>query len=263
MKLNKRISMFISLFFNINKNYFFERYKFLQLKDKNKKILFTFWYIFKSQVFIIGSVLILQFLFKSDMLNTIVIILLLFSMMLGMDAKEWRLFYRFDFVSEIPDIKQRFLTVLLGNVVLKLFVENSLILLSLLLLIYTHISLFYLPLFLIIYIVVYASSLSLFFIIQSSPFRIKKIFSLINYIISFLFTVTFIYLLLDFVITIFITFSNNLDNRNILPTFINQGISVVKNLAMFIINNNIIALVLIVVYVMVVLILNIFTIKYL
>ena len=263
MKLNKRISMFISLFFNINKNYFFERYKFLQLKDKNKKILFTFWYIFKSQVFIIGSVLILQFLFKSDMLNTIVIILLLFSMMLGMDAKEWRLFYRFDFVSEIPDIKQRFLTVLLGNVVLKLFVENSLILLSLLLLIYTHISLFYLPLFLIIYIVVYASSLSLFFIIQSSPFRIKKIFSLINYIISFLFTVTFIYLLLDFVITIFITFSNNLDNRNILPTFINQGISVVKNLAMFIINNNIIALVLIVVYVMVVLLLNIFTIKYL
>lgn len=177
--------------------------------------------------------------------------------------KEWRLFYRFDFVSEIPDIKQRFLTVLLGNVVLKLFVENSLILLSLLLLIYTHISLFYLPLFLIIYIVVYASSLSLFFIIQSSPFRIKKIFSLINYIISFLFTVTFIYLLLDFVITIFITFSNNLDNRNILPTFINQGISVVKNLAMFIINNNIIALVLIVVYVMVVLLLNIFTIKYL
>ena len=37
----------------------------------------------------------------------------------------------------------------------------------------------------------------------------------------------------------------------------------VKNLAMFIINNNIIALVLIVVYVMVVLLLNIFTIKYL
>lgn len=163
MKLNKRISMFISLFFNINKNYFFERYNFLRLKDKNKKILFTIWYIFKNQIFVICSVLILQFLFKSYMLNTIVIVLLLFSMMLGMDTKNWRLFYRSDFISEIPDIKQRFITVLLGNIVLKLFVENNLILLSLLLLIYTHMSLLYLPLFLTIYIVVFAASLSLFF----------------------------------------------------------------------------------------------------
>lgn len=263
MKLNKRISMFISLFFNINKNYFFERYKFLRLKDKNKKILFTFWYIFKSQIFVICSVLILQFLFKSYMLNTIVIALLLFSMMLGMDTKEWRLFYRSDFISEIPDIKQRFLTVLLGNIVLKLFVENSLILLSLLLLIYTHTSLLYLPLFLTIYIVVYAASLSLFFMIQSSTFKIKKIFSLINYIFSFLFTITFIYLLLDFVITVFINFSDNLTNRNILPTFIDQGLNIVKNFAMFIANNNIMVMVILAFYVIIVLFLNIITIKHL
>lgn len=263
MKLNKRISMFISLFFNINKNYFFERYKFLRLKDKNKKILFTFWYIFKSQIFVICSVLILQFLFKSYMLNTIVIALLLFSMMLGMDTKEWRLFYRSDFISEIPDIKQRFLTVLLGNIVLKLFVENSLILLSLLLLIYTHTSLLYLPLFLTIYIVVYAASLSLFFMIQSSTFKIKKIFSLINYIFSFLLTITFIYLLLDFVITVFINFSDNLTNRNILPTFIDQGLNIVKNFAMFIANNNIMVMVILAFYVIIVLFLNIITIKHL
>lgn len=263
MKLNKRISMFISLFFNINKNYFFERYKFLRLKDKNKKILFTFWYIFKSQIFVICSVLILQFLFKSYVLNTVVIVLLLFSMMLGMDTKEWRLFYRSDFISEIPDIKQRFLTVLLGNIVLKLFVENSLILLSLLLLVYTHTSLLYLPLFLAIYIVVYAASLSLFFMIQSSTFKIKKIFSLINYIFSFLFTIIFIYLLLDFVITVFINFSDNLANRNILPNFIDQGTNVVKNFAMFIVNNNIMVIVILAFYVITVLFLNIITIKYL
>lgn len=99
--------------------------------------------------------------------------------------------------------------------------------------------------------------------IQSSTFKIKKIFSLINYIFSFLFTITYIYLLLDFVITVFINFSGNLANRNILPTFIDQGINVVKNFAMFIANNNIMVIAILSFYVIIVLFLNIITIKHL
>jgi hypothetical protein len=183
--------------------------------------------------------------------------------MLGMDTKEWRLFYRSDFILEIPDIKQRFLTVLLGNIILKLFVENSLILLCSLLLICVHVSLLYLTLFLILYIIIYSTLLSLFFVIQSSSFKIKKIFSLVNYIFSLLFTAIFIYLLINFIIIVFTTFKNNLNNRNIIPTFIDQGINVIKDFTMFIVNNNITVIVILVLYVIIVLFLNIITIKHL
>lgn len=224
----KRFLMFIYLFFSINKNYFFEKYNFLSMHEASKEKFFIIWYLLKNQILTIVAIIVLKKIFDSDLLNAVVTLMLMISLLFGLDSKEWRLFYRLDFVSEIPNMIERFFTVLLGNVILKLIIENNIFLISTLFFYYSKISFIYLPIFLIIYFLLYVTILSFYFILQNSTLNMKKTFSIFNYLFSFTFTSWFIYVLLDFILNAFGIFINNRYNSSIFSVFINEIVKIIN-----------------------------------
>jgi hypothetical protein len=195
--------------------------------------------------------------------NTIVYILSLLSLFLGLDVRDWRLFYRLDFVSAIPEVKERFVTVLLGNIVLKLLIENNMLLLMLLLVIYGHIPLFYFPTLSIAYVMLYASVLIVYFLLENSSFRVKKTFSIINYVFSFSISVLVGYSTIDFVLTVFNKFVNNLTSENIIWDMYDVMSGFFMSCTTFIMNNIILIGLLCVSYIMLVTILTVLTFNYL
>lgn len=233
----KKIVMFIYLFFHINKNYFFEKYDFIKIDRSKQEKLYSIWYILKNHFLIILTIVIVSIAIKSQSISSSIIILYLASILFGVDSKDWRLFDRLDFVSEIPNEVQRFFTVLIGNIILKLFVENNLVFLILMLLFLLDFSLWNAPLIILFYIILFAAVTSIYFVIQHSSLYIKKIFSFFSYLFSFLFTTLFSYLLIDFVVSTFSKFTNNLDNKNVFFKFLSQGIIVVDSINIFLKNN--------------------------
>lgn len=263
MKVAQRIKLFSTLFFSLNKNYFFEKYQFLNFSEKNKILFFKFWYLFKNQVSIFIIIVVLQLLFNSVLLNTSVLIGVLLSLFIGMDTKDWSLFYRVDFVSAIPNVRERFLTILFGNIIFKLFIERNIVVLLLLLFVNMNISFIYFPLLMLFFMFFYSVSISVYFLLQNSMVNIKKIFSIVNYLFSMLFTLGFVYFLLDFIFAVFIVFTDNLNNKNILPTFFNEGKESLEAFFLFFSNHKSIIIAAASIYIVSIVILNYVTLNYL
>jgi len=259
----RKLKIFVKLFIGINKNYFFEKYSFLSFKEETKALLFKLWYCLRSTIIILGITWVLKFVFNSDLVNTVVYILILLSLFLGMDVKDWRLFYRLDFISAIPEIRCRFTTVLFGNVMLKLFIENNMLLLMLLCVLYGHLPLFYFPLLSLAYVLLYASVLTVYFLLENSSFIVKGIFSIINYIFSFNVTIVVIYYILYFIFSIFSKFVNNLTSANIIGDMFDMTTHAIMSSVAFINDNIIVAGVIYVSYIMLVGILTLVTFRYL
>lgn len=252
----QQIKMFIILFININKNYFFEKYNFITIKESNKKLFYRIWYIFSNHILVFIFFIVLNTLISSNTIKSLIVLLILITLFLGIDSKDWRLFYRLDFVSEIPETRVRFLIVLFGNVFLKLFIENNIIILFLFLVYYLRISLFYLPFLIFMFVLLHATVTSIYFIIQNSSFNIKKLFSFFNYLLSFLTTALFAYFFIDFIIKVFSSFIKTLDNRNVFNEFINQGNTMINNISEWIQNYSIYLLI---IYFFSIFIISIFT----
>lgn len=227
------VKMFIFLMFNINKNFFFERYKFLNFTYKLKKILFSTVYFLKNYIFLLISIFILQIFIKSSTLNFYIILSLILSLLIGIDNKQWMLFYRNDFVCEIPNFKMRFLIILIGNLILKFLIENNIILFCFLFLIFTKISFIDVISIALFSVLLYASILSTFFVIQNASFRCKKLFSFINYLFSVIFTIGFVYCFIDFVIKGFGLFKENLNNGSIFNVFKTEIMKLAERYLMF------------------------------
>lgn len=255
------VKMFIFLMFNINKNFFFERYKFLNFTYKLKKILFSTVYFLKNYIFLLISIFILQIFIKSSTLNFYIILSLILSLLIGIDNKQWMLFYRNDFVCEIPNFKRRFLIILIGNLILKFLIENNIILFCFLFLIFTKISFIDVISIALFSVLLYASILSTFFVIQNSSFRCKKLFSFINYLFSVIFTTGFVYCFIDFVIKGFGLFKENLNNGSIFNVFKTEIMKLAERYLMFFKINAKLFLLLMLIYFVISIFLVLFTFK--
>ncbi|KAF2955424.1 hypothetical protein AS160_10380 [Marinitoga sp. 38H-ov] len=208
--------LYISLFFNLNKNYFYERYKFLSKSYKIDKILYGIWYFTKNYFMLFLSIILVTYLIKMPSLNILIIIIPLLSTFIKIDNRDWKLFFRNDFILEIPNEKERFRVILLGNMFINLIIENNVILLSVILGIVLNYRVYQIVAFILMYIITYIALLSLSFIMQIGNIKIKRIFSFLSYLFEMTTTAILVYLIIDFFIKLFITFSLELKSKNIL-----------------------------------------------
>lgn len=263
MEFLKKIWLFLGLFFHINCNLFFEKYKFIKLKRERKNLFFVIWYVLKNHILVIVGILLLDKFFNSDTLNMVVVSLIILSILVKTDAKDWRLFYRTDFVCEIPDVKKRFFTVMLSNVSINLFVEDNILILFSFFIFYSHISWSYLPLLIMAFTIIYMASSSIYFMIQNSSIKIRKIFSLFSYVTSMISMTVVVYVSIDYIISVFLLFKENLRSKMILPHFVTQGSNTAKRVIGFVSENINTIVIVLFAYVLLIIIGSIITLKYL
>jgi len=199
--------LFVSLFLNTKKNYMFEKYSFLTFSSRNKTIVFNIWYFWKSQILLALLIAICYNLFQSTLLNTVVLGALLITKFLVLGVEHWQLFKRNDFVLAIADVKERFLTILLGNIVLKLLVEDNIVVMMSLLLLNMGVSFIYLPLMILSYILLFSATQSVYFIFLYSSLKVKHLFSITSYLTSFVCTVSVVYIVISGIVSSFVTFT--------------------------------------------------------
>lgn len=239
MSIVNGLRLYISLFFNLNKNYFYERFKFLSKNYKIDKILYGIWYFTKNYFILFLSIILVTYLTKMPSLNILIIIIPLLSILIKIDNRDWKLFFRNDFILEIPNEKERFRVILLGNVFINLIVENNVILLSVILGILLNYRVYEIVVFVFMYIITYIALLSVCFMIQIGNIKIKRIFSFFSYLFEMATTTILVYLIIDFFIKLFITFSLELKSKNIIYSFFQNIIISLNQVGNLIIQNGI------------------------
>lgn len=187
---------YLFLFLNTNKNYFFEKYKFLK-KDKLKKF-YNIYFISKG---ILGAIILLFLSLKFSEYRNILFSIpyfIYFSKLLNLDSKKWGHYYRNDWILAYPNDLKRFITLLAANIIIDFFIVDNILLYMLIqmtvydftvtLTIYTIITL------------VYVLILSVQFVIMQSNLLIKKIYSVLVYLLSSILTGFISYILIGFLI---------------------------------------------------------------
>lgn len=199
--------MYIDLFFCVNKNFFFEKYNFLSRSYKKDKQLYKIWYFGKFYFEIILSVILVNCIIKIPILNNILLIFFLIGNILKIDNKDWQLFFRKDFMLEIPNDKKRFKIVLFGNLFMNLLVENNIIVIIVLLSIFLKLSILQGVGFFLIYMLSYIAIMFSYYLLQIGSIEVKRVFSFVSYIFSIFFTTIVVYLVIDFFVKFFKNFN--------------------------------------------------------
>ena len=198
--MGRLIGMFICLYFSINKNIFFEKYKFIKISDNKKNSFYIIWFIIKNYLTIMLGLVVLYRLFQNKLLCEILIIGLLLSELIRIDSNDWRLFERNDFAIAIPQAFERSMIVLLGNIMYKLMINTNLILYTVLLCFFEREHTVKVVIAASIYFLVFCISEWSVFFIRYSSLEIKKIYSFIGYIKSFIFNAAVFYLFFEMAI---------------------------------------------------------------
>lgn len=115
----KKLSSLILLNILTNKNFFFEKYKFLNNFLEGKQHWYIFWMFIKNQVLPIIFLLFLNTITRSDALTIELLMIYIISMFMKCDASDWKLFERSDMLLQIPNHAHRFFIVLGYNVIFK------------------------------------------------------------------------------------------------------------------------------------------------
>jgi len=254
--------LFVFLALKTNKNYFLEKYHGLWLSPKMKKTFFKYWYFWQHQFVFLLLLASLQVIFQSRLLNSVVLTLSLIGKFVGLNVKQWRLFYRPDFILALGDVRERFLIVLVGNMTLKLFVESNVVVIILLLLLNTGVSLFYFPLALIIYALLYGAALTNYFILQNSSFKIKKMFAAMNYLFAFSITTVTVYFVLYFIISSFIRIERNIEGSQVMANFFARTGQIIMRFVGFLSEHKLYIVLLCLSYIIIIFLINRITLKH-
>lgn len=240
MSIVDGLRLYISLFFNVNKNYFYERFKFLSKNYKTDKILYGIWYFIENYFMLFLSMVLVTYVIKVPSLNIFIILISLLFILIRIDNKDWRLFYRNDFITEIPNEKERFRVVLLGNTFINLIFKNNVIVLSVILGVVANFRVYQITVLIIMYFITYMAILSACFIIQIGNIKIKRLFSFLSYLFEMTTTTILFYYIIDFFIKLFITFSLELKSRkDIIPSLFQNIIISLRWVGNLIIDNGI------------------------
>lgn len=189
---------YLYLFIKSRKNYFFERFKFLNQTKLNK------WYIslfFLKNIFI--NILIYVFLMKFPAFKSIIVCVpffILFSKLMGLDSKKWSHFYRNDWLLSLPNDAERYFKILGSHLVVDFFIEDNIVLYFIIQLQYLDFN--YLIICYCILLVIYVVILSFYLVLIQSNVWLKKIYSFISYIISSFGTAIIFYAVIRIIISI-------------------------------------------------------------
>lgn len=171
---------YLYLFLHLNKNYFFERYKFF--KKEKFETFYTKHYFIKS----ILIAMILMFLsYKFTEYRNVLLagpFLIFLFKLLGLDSRKWSHYYRHDWLLSYPNDFRRFITLLTANIVIDFFILDNIIVYTLIqMTVYDLNSIFYVyTLIILVYILI----LSVQLVLMQSNVVIKKIYSVVVYLLS-------------------------------------------------------------------------------
>lgn len=204
---------YLYLFIKSKKNYFFEKFKFLNGTKLSKWYLSIF-FIKNIFINIMLYMLLIKFPFFRPLLVLIPLIIS-FSKILALDVKRWGHFYRNDWLQSYPDDGHRFFKILFANLFIDFFIEDNLLLFILVQLQFINIYLLIIVYFIIISCYIIVTSFHL--VLMQSNVWLKKIYSFINYVLSSISTAFVFYVVISTVVSL-ITFIST--KQNIVFNFI-------------------------------------------
>ncbi|MBU5455241.1 hypothetical protein [Caproiciproducens sp. MSJ-32] len=239
MSIVNGLRLYISLFFYINKNYFYEKFKFLSTSYKTDKILYGIWYFTKGYATLFLSMFLVTYVIKVPSLNIFIVLIPLLSILLKIDNKDWKLFNRNDFIIEIPNEKERFRVILFGNMFINLICEKNIIVLLVILGEVSNFRAYQIAVLIIMYLITYIAILSACFMIQIGDVKIKRLFSCFSYIFEMTTITIVVYCIIDFFIKLFITFSLELKSKNIIPSLFENIINSLNRVGNLIVDKGI------------------------
>lgn len=196
MKLVNKIKMYINLFFSINKNMFYEKYKFINISDKNKTKFYAGWYFIKNYILILAGICVLNSIFDNYVLCGVILSLMMLSCFMQVDALDWKAFERNDYMLAVQSNGKRCLIVLMGNLIYNLFINTNIFLYGGLIGYFLELDILTCIGLMVAYVAVYILISLIYFVLRNSTISIKKVYSLINYIFSLVSTVLIIYFVL-------------------------------------------------------------------
>ena len=167
---------YINLNWALNRNLFFERFKFLNMGNKNNKILYLIGFIINEYILCLLGMGVLCYYFKNPKLFMILPIGLMMALIIGIDGNDWKLFDRADFQMSEPSAFKRALKILNGIIIYRLGIKTNIFLYALLTGIFLRISPGVIFCVCIIFSFIFVLCEMFAFIIRYSTFLIKKIY---------------------------------------------------------------------------------------
>lgn len=188
---------YINLNWALNRNLFFERFKFLNMGNKNNKILYLIGFIINEYILCLLGMGVLCYYFKNPKLFMILPIGMMMALIIGIDGNDWKLFDRADFQMSEPSAFKRALKILNGIIIYRLGIKTNIFLYALLTGIFLRISPGVILCVCIIFSFIFVLCEMFAFIIRYSTFLIKKIYSLISYVGSLVISTIFFFSLIS------------------------------------------------------------------
>jgi hypothetical protein len=195
--------LFLNLMFSLNKNLFFERMPFLKSKSpRTNAIGYGVLTVVKDHILSWVCLFLLLKILNHSGFALCLIAGLLFIKLLRIDNMDWKLYFRNDFRLACPEPRERFLTVLGGNLVKALLFEDFTPLYILAFVLFTPLD----PLTALavygFFVALYVFVLTYYFLLETGSLGIKKVYSFLSYAFSMVSTFLVVYVLLNVIVTL-------------------------------------------------------------
>ena len=202
---------YINLNWALNRNLFFERFKFLNMGKEKNKILYLIGFLINEYVLCLLGMGVLCYYFKNPKIFIILPIGMMFALLIGVDGNDWKLFDRADFEMAEPLASKRALDILKGIIIYRLGIKNNIFFYTILSGIVLSVSPVVLICVSMIFSLMFVLCEMFAFIIRYSTFLTKKIYSFISYVGSLVISTIFFFTLISSLIYL----AKNIINKQI------------------------------------------------
>ena len=188
---------YINLNWALNRNLFFERFKFLNMGKEKNKILYLIGFLINEYVLCLLGMGVLCYYFKNTKIFIILPIGMMFALFIGVDGNDWKLFDRADFEMAEPLASKRALDILKGIIIYRLGIKNNIFFYTILSGIVLSVSPVVLICVSMIFSLMFVLCEMFAFIIRYSTFLTKKIYSFISYVCSLVISTIFFFTIIS------------------------------------------------------------------
>lgn len=202
---------YINLNWALNRNLFFERFKFLNMGKEKNKILYLIGFLINEYVLCLLGMGVLCYYFKNSKIFIILPIGMMFALLIGVDGNDWKLFDRADFEMAEPLASKRALDILKGIIIYRLGIKNNIFFYTILSGIVLSVSPVVLICVSMIFSLMFVLCEMFAFIIRYSTFLTKKIYSFISYVCSLVISTIFFFTIISSLIYL----AKNIINKQI------------------------------------------------
>lgn len=202
---------YINLNWALNRNLFFERFKFLNMGKEKNKILYLIGFLINEYVLCLLGMGVLCYYFKNTKIFIILPIGMMFALLIGVDGNDWKLFDRADFEMAEPLASKRALDILKGIIIYRLGIKNNIFFYTILSGIVLSVSPVVLICVSMIFSLMFVLCEMFAFIIRYSTFLTKKIYSFISYVCSLVISTIFFFTIISSLIYL----AKNIINKQI------------------------------------------------